>query len=76
MRSYKREYGKTACEIVYEFIIKLRKFTYNEIAATIYANNYKIKLETIKRIVRELKKQGLLEICGRKEKEKLFCYVG
>jgi len=79
MRSkYVSDYGLPAKEIIIDVIAaSVRKgkvaFTYNDVARLVYNQGYQIKLETIKRVIRKLKEEGLLAECGVRGKAKLFC---
>jgi len=74
---YRRQYGMTAREIVMIALNYMKqdgyqKFTYNDVAKYVYSLGFRIKLETIKRLIRKFVEDGILEDAGFFNRQRYF----
>ena len=49
-----------------------QKFTYNDVAKYVYSLGFRIKLETIKRLIRKFVEDGILEDAGFFNRQRYF----
>ena len=74
---YRRQYGMTAREIVMLALNYMKrdgyqKFTYNDVAKYVYSLGFRIKLETIKRLIRRFVEEDILEDAGFFNRQRYF----